>query len=103
MTRLLHDARPTRDRTVPGRRGSEREPTVGDEVRAADGTVGRVDNLLHTETDLPRYMIVATGRFRRRYPVIACGLITEIEDRVVRVRGRKNDLQRQPEALPVIL
>lgn len=76
---------------------------VGDDVVACDGRVGHVTRLLRTERAVPRYMIVATGRVWRRYPVIECGLITEIDDHVVRVRGSKRILSRLPEALPLVV
>jgi hypothetical protein len=88
-------------------RGSVEEersrPTVGDEVLARDGVVGRVVEMLRTESDVPRYMIVATGRLRRRYPVIDCDLITRIDAEVVRVRGSRRVLVRFPESLPIVV
>jgi hypothetical protein len=78
-------------------------PAIGDEVIAQAGTVGRVVRLLRTESAVQRYMVVATGRFWRRYPVIACALITEIADGAIQVSGDRRALQRESEALPLIV
>jgi hypothetical protein len=86
---------------LPGGKG--RRPAIGDDVVAGDGRVGRVARLLRTESAVPLYMIVAAGRVRRRYPVIACDLITDIDGRVVRVRGSRHALRRLPESLPLVL
>jgi hypothetical protein len=78
-------------------------PAVGDEVRAADGAVGRVSAVLRSDTAIPRFMVVATGRLHRRYPVISCGLITEISGGIVRVHGDRAGLRRLSEDLPIVV
>jgi hypothetical protein len=77
-------------------------PQPGDEVIAADGSVGRVDRVLRSDDATPRYIVVAAGRVRRRYPVLPCGLITSAEGDVVRVRGQRRALRRLPETLPLV-
>ena len=78
-------------------------PAVGDEVHAHDGALGRVALVLRSETAVPRFIVVATGRLRRRYPVLACGLITQVDGRLVRVRGRRRELRDLPEDLPIVV
>lgn len=95
--------------TEPGRREAAHATTlgaalvVGDEVHARDGALGRVAAVLRSETAVPQFIVVATGRFRRRYPVLACGLITQVDGRVVRVRGLCRELRDLPEDLPFVV
>jgi hypothetical protein len=80
-------------------------PAVGNVVVASDGAVGRIVRLLHTESAVPRYMVVAAGRLRRRYPVIPCALVTRVDAHVgrVHVTGGRLTMRRMSEALPLIL
>ena len=78
-------------------------PSVGAEVLASDGTVGRIAALLCSETSVARFMVIATGGLRGRYPVLACDLITEIDGSVVHVDGQCRRLRRMPEALPLVI
>lgn len=87
----------------PGRGAVASRPAIGDIVVARDGKVGRVARLLRRENAALCYLVVATGRFRRRYPVIECGLVTGVEAHVVRVRGDRHTLRRLPEELPIVL
>lgn len=90
---------------VLGGGGSQpmQRPAVGDEVVAVDGSVGQISGILETERAVPRYMVVATRRFRRRYPVISCGLVTHTAGGVVRVRGERRALARLGESLPLVV
>jgi hypothetical protein len=80
-----------------------RQPEVGDTVYASDGQVGTVAGVIESEAPAARYIVVATGRFLRRYPVVHCGLIAQVGDGVVRVRGDRRRLRRLPEALPLVV
>ena len=78
-------------------------PPVGAEVLAPDGAAGKVEALLCSETSVARFMVIATGGLRSRYPVLACDLITEIDGSIVRVEGQRHRLRRLPEALPTVI
>lgn len=80
-----------------------RMPRVGDDVLAADGVVGRINEVVTTEAAVPRYLVVSAGRLWRRHPVIPVELIADVDGYGVRVRGCRHELLRLPESLPLII
>lgn len=78
-------------------------PSIGNEVRATDGQIGHVFAVITTETNVPRYIVVSTGRFWRRHPVIAIDLIAHVDANRILVRGKRRNLRRLPESVPLIV
>jgi hypothetical protein len=75
-------------------------------VLAEDGPLGIVDDVIASETALPAFVVVSTGRrLRRRYPVVPWSLIRTVDRsrRRVYVRGRRTSLAKLSEALPIVL
>ena len=91
------------------RRGETRslgEARVGDTVLAQDGTLGRIDRIIRSETSMPAYVVVAVRRLvGRRYPVIPWSLVTAVDRsrRRVYLEGRGRSLARLSETLPIVL
>jgi hypothetical protein len=79
----------------------------GYQVAAADGLVGEVDTpLFPPDITEPDYLIVRVGgRLRPRYPVVPTALVEEIapERRLVLLRGMRNEIERLPENLPLVM
>ena len=89
-----------------GRPGPGHRIAVGDTVVAEDGPVGRVEQILCTESSEPRFVVVAVrDRFRRRHPVVPCGLVARVDSarREVHARARRTTLSRMSEAVPIVL
>ena len=103
QTRLMESSPRSRHEPARGAQAlPQRLPGIGDEVLAVDGLVGRIEEVVSTDSAVPRYLIVSAGRLRRRHPVIPVGLITDVDDDGVRVRGSRHRLQRLPESLPLV-
>lgn len=78
----------------------------GDAVIAEDGVLGRVDQLIRSETQVPIYLVVRAGRtLRRRYPVVSVSLVAAVDSsrNLVQLRGRCDQIGRLPETLPLLL
>lgn len=78
----------------------------GDLVVAADGVLGRVEELVRSDPRAPAYLVVRAGRvLRRRYPVVPVSLVTVVDSgrRLVELRGRCETIARMPETLPLVL
>jgi hypothetical protein len=73
-------------------------------VIADDGTVGGVEiPLVPPGRRDPDYLVVRVRkRLRSRFPVVSAALVTHVESRgrIVRVRGRREQIGRFPEYLP---
>ena len=78
---------------------------VGDDVLAQDGRLGRVEEVLRAETEVPTHLVVAVGsRLRRRYPVVPWAFVVTVDHahRRVHVRSLRAALGRLPETLPLV-
>ena len=81
-------------------------PRKGDRVVAQDGDLGHVDSVLRSEKARPVYLVVAVGVLpRRRYPILHCALVTEVDRMGARVyvRGDRRSLVRLPESPPLVI
>ncbi len=79
---------------------------VGDSVVADDGAVGRVEQILRSETNEPMFVVVAVrSRLRRRYPVLPLRLLGRVDRRrdVVHARGRCASIKQFSEELPLLV
>lgn len=94
-----------RTSTFPPETAEGTGPATGDVVLAPDGPVGRVVQVLRTETGIPTHVVVSVGRIRRRFPVVSCALITAIDggEGLIRVRGSRRVVAALPEAFPLVV
>jgi hypothetical protein len=79
---------------------------VGDDVIAFDGSLGRVDRIVRSESKRPVYLVVAVGRLtRRKYPIVPCAIVTGVDRSLgrVHVRGRREALAGLAENVPMVL
>lgn len=79
---------------------------VGDDVIAEDGSLGRVDRIVRSESREPVYLVVAVGRLtRRRYPIVPCAIVIAVDRsrRKVHVGGRREPLAGLSERVPMVL
>jgi hypothetical protein len=76
---------------------------VGDAVIAEDGELGHIETVVRSEVKVPLFMVIATGRFRRRRPVLSCALVENVDraNRRVHVRGSRSRLRHLPESAPI--
>jgi hypothetical protein len=76
-------------------------------VEAADGLVGVVETPLFPPDDTtPDFLVLrAGGPLHPRHPVVSAALVEDVDAgaHVVRVRGRRNDILRLPEHLPLAI
>jgi hypothetical protein len=76
-------------------------------VEASDGLVGEVETpLFPPDRSQPDYLVLRIGGpVRVRRPVIAVGLVEEVDSgqRLVRVRGTKGQIESLPEHLPLAI
>jgi hypothetical protein len=78
----------------------------GFRLEASDGVVGTVETPLFPPDDtVPDFLVVRVGRLHPRRPVIAAALVESVDPaaRVVRVRGRRAEILRLPEHLPLAI
>ena len=79
---------------------------VGDDVIAQDGSLGRVDRIVRSESKAPVYLVVAIGGVtRRRYPIVPCAIVTAVDRSrgKVHVRGWRESLAGLSESVPLVL
>ncbi len=76
-------------------------------VEAEDGVVGRVETPLFPSVGgAPDFLVVhVRDGIRLRRPVVPAALVEEVDTnfRIVRVRGRRAQVSRLPEHLPLAL
>ena len=75
-------------------------------VEASDGVVGIVETpLFPPDETTPDFLVVRVGRLHPRRPVVAAALVEHVDPtaRVVRVRGRCDEIERLPEHLPLAI
>lgn len=75
-------------------------------VEASDGPVGVVETpLFPPDETAPDFLVVRVGRIRPRHPVLPAALVEEVDAaaRVVRVHGRRDEIERLPEHLPLAI
>lgn len=91
--------------TFPATTMDGTSPATGDVVLAPDGPVGRVVQIVRTESGSPTHVVVAVGRLRRRFPVVSCALITAIDGGagVIRVRGSRRVVAALSETFPFVV
>lgn len=74
-------------------------------MRTRDGVVGVVETpLFPPDQATPDFLVVRVGgRLHARHPVVATVLVEDVDPaaRIVRVRGRRDDISRLPEHLPI--
>lgn len=101
-TALVH----TRGREARRGEPAIAEARIGDTVVAEDGTLGEIERLIRTEAKTPAYVVIAVRRVvGRRYPVMPWSLVTGVDrsQRRVHVRGRRRNLSRLSETLPLVV
>ena len=95
------------DKSEPAREAARATPVdAAPTVRqgcARDRTIRRVAAALRTEATIPRFIVVGAGQLPRRYPVSACGLITQIDAGVIEVKGQRRVLRKLPGHLPIVV
>lgn len=75
-------------------------------VEASDGEVGVVETPLFPPDDtVPDFLVLRVGRLHPRHPVLAAALVERVDAaaRVVHVRGRRDEILRLPEHLPLAI
>ena len=75
-------------------------------VEASDGVVGTVETPLFPPDDtVPDFLVVRVGRLNPRRPVVAAALVEAVDAtaRVIRVHGRRDEILRLPEHLPLAI
>ncbi|HET7572608.1 MAG TPA: hypothetical protein VFJ77_08065 [Gaiellaceae bacterium] len=75
-------------------------------VEASDGVVGIVETpLFPPDETTPDFLILRVGRLHPRRPVVAAALVESVDprSRVVRVRGRRDEIAGLPEHLPLAI
>jgi hypothetical protein len=80
--------------------------SVGFTVEAADGVVGTVETpLFPPDETVPDFLVVRVGRIHPRRPVLAAALVESVDPttRVIRVHGRRDEIARLPEHLPLAI
>lgn len=90
--------------------GQVRRPVLGAcagfGVVAEDGPVGEVEAPLFPPSGgEPDYVVVRTGRLRRRWPVVPAVLVEAVDSRqrLLRVRGTGAEIAALPEHLPLAI
>ena len=75
-------------------------------IEAEDGTVGLVETPLFPpdETE-PDFLVLRVGRLHPRRPIVSAALVEAVDPnaKVVYVRGRREDIRRLPEHLPLAI
>jgi hypothetical protein len=103
MTRGGYAARSGLDRSLV--RAALRR-CAGFRAVARDGRVGTVETpIFPPDGDLPDYLVLRTGLFRRRRPVVAVSLIEDVDpwQKIVVLRGPARAIAALPEHLPLAL
>ncbi len=75
-------------------------------VVASDGVVGVVETPLFPPDDtVPDFLVVRVGRLKPRRPVVAAALVESVDPagRIVHLRGRREEILRLPEHLPLAI
>jgi len=88
-----------RERAARGPRVALSSACVGYDCLTADGRVGRVEKVVAGPTGEAAFLVLRVRRRgRRRYPVLAASLVIAVDqrDRVVLVRGRRDELRAAP-------
>ena len=75
-------------------------------VEATDGVVGVVETpLFPPDATVPDFLVLRAGRLHPRRPILAAALVESVDPaaRVVHVRGRRDEILRLPEHLPLAI
>lgn len=75
-------------------------------IEAEDGTVGLVETpLFPPDESEPDFLVLRVGRLHPRRPIVSAALVEGVdpEAKVVYVRGRREEIQRLPEHLPLAI
>jgi hypothetical protein len=78
----------------------------GYRVEADDGPIAVVETpVFPPDAAEPDFLVLRVGRLHPRRPIVSVAIVEHVdpEARVVRVRGRRGDIQRLPEHLPLAL